>query len=30
MHEVLGDVDDAATHLGYDVGATVAALLMEQ
>lgn len=28
-HEVLGDVDDAATNTAYELGATIAALLMQ-
>jgi hypothetical protein len=30
VHEVLGDVDEAATQGAYELGATVAALLMQQ
>lgn len=30
VHEVLGDVDDGATELAYELGATVAALLVPQ
>lgn len=30
VHEVLGDVDDAATRTAYELGATITALLMQQ
>jgi multimeric flavodoxin WrbA len=30
VHEVLGDVDEAATAVGYDLGATLAALLAQR
>lgn len=30
VHEVLGDVDEAATQVAYELGATLAALLMQQ
>lgn len=30
VHEVLGDVHEAATQVAYELGATVAALLMQQ
>jgi hypothetical protein len=30
VHEVLGDVDEEATQVAYELGATLAALLMQQ
>lgn len=30
VHEILGDVDEAATQVAYELGATLAALLMQQ